>query len=134
MKRSPKHQIRRGTTAVEFAIVAPLLFLFFFAAMEFVRVAMIRHTADNAVYEGCRAGIVPGATAGEVRDETLRVMNSLGVNNVGLTVTPATIDRTTDEVTVRLEIPLDSNSFVPNKFVAGRSIIRELTLRREGSR
>ncbi|MGB7329470.1 MAG: TadE/TadG family type IV pilus assembly protein [Rubripirellula sp.] len=134
MKRSPKTQSRRGTTAVEFAIVAPLLFLFFFAAMEFVRVAMIRHTADNAVYEGCRAGIVPGATNAEVRAETMRVMNSLGVNNVALTVTPATIDRNTDEVTVQLDIPLDSNSFVPNQFVAGRSIIRELTLRREGSR
>ncbi len=47
---------------VEFAIVAPLLFFLFFASMEFCRVAMIRHTADNAVYEGCRVGIIPGAT------------------------------------------------------------------------
>ncbi len=54
---------------VEFAIVAPLLFLFFFAAMEFCRVAMIRHTADNAVYEGCRVGIIPGATVDEAKAE-----------------------------------------------------------------
>lgn len=119
---------------VEFAIVAPLLFFLFFASMEFCRVAMIRHTADNAVYEGCRVGIIPGATNAEVQSETQLILNSLALTNVGITVTPATIDKTTDEVTVRVVVPLDDNSFVPNQFVAGRSVTRELTLRREGIR
>ena len=123
---------RRGATAVEFVVVAPLLFLFFFAAFEFCRVAMIRHTADNAVYEGCRAGIIPGASAPDAQQQTQRIMNSLGVNNVSVTVIPDTIDRETREVTVRLVVPLDANSFVPNQFVAGRSIVRQLTMRREG--
>jgi len=123
---------RSGITAVEFAVVAPLLFLFFFAAVEFCRVAMIGHTAASAVYEGCRVGIVPGATSAEVRAETLRMMNTLGVSNVVVAVIPATIDRHSEEVTVRLEVPLDGNSFVPNQFVAGRSVVRQLTLRREG--
>ena len=134
MKRSKKSKQRSGATIVEFAIVAPLLFLFFFAAMEFCRVAMIRHTADNAVYEGCRVGIIPGATVGEVNTEATRILNSLGVTNVGIDVIPATIDRETDEVTVRIMVPLDDNSFVPNQFFSGRSITRELTLRREGIR
>lgn len=125
---------RRGTTAVEFALVAPLLFLFFFAAFEFVRVAMIRHTADNAVYEACRIGIIPGATSGEVRAEATRIMNTIGASNVGLAVFPGRIDGDTEEVTVRIDVPLDQNSYVPNKFFAGRSIVRELTLRREGNR
>ncbi len=130
---NPK-QVRRGAAAVEFAVVAPLLFLFFFAAFEFCRVAMIRHTADNAVYEGCRAGIIPGASAADAQAEAELIMNSLGVTNVAVTVTPATIRRDTPEVTVRLQVPLDENSFVPNQFVAGRSIVRELTLRRESIR
>ena len=119
---------------VEFAIVGPLLFLFFFAAMEFCRVAMIRHTADTAVYEGCRTGIIPGATAGEAETEARRIMNSLGVTSMNVAVTPASIDRETEEVTVRIAVPLDENSFVPNQFVAGQTIVRELTLRREGIR
>ena len=49
-----KAQCRPGATLLEFAVVVPLLFLCFFAAFEFCRVAMIQHTADNAVYEGCR--------------------------------------------------------------------------------
>jgi Flp pilus assembly protein TadG len=119
---------------VEFAVVAPLLFLFFFAAFEFCRVAMIRHTADNAVYEACRAGIIPGATAIDAQQEAQRIMASLGVNNVNISVTPSSIVRDTPEITVRMEVPLDTNSFVPNQFVAGRSIVRELTLRRENMR
>lgn len=119
---------------VEFAIVAPLLFLFFFAAMEFCRVAMIRHTADNAVYESCRIGIIPGATVGEVNAEAMRILSSLGVTNVDVDVRPAKFKRDTDEVSVRITVPLDDNSFVPNQFFSGRSITRELTLRREGVR
>lgn len=130
----PLRSRRQGAAAVEFAIVAPLLFFFFFAAFEFCRVAMIRHTADNAVYEACRAGIIPGATSLDAQAEAQRIMASLGVNNVNITVTPSTIARDTSEITVRMEVPLDANSFVPNQFVAGRSIVRELTLRRETMR
>lgn len=134
MKRSKKASQRIGATMVEFAIVAPLLFLFFFAAMEFCRVAMIRHTADNAVYEGCRVGIIPGATVGEINNEATRILGSLGVTNVNIDVIPSKIEPDTDEVTVRIVVPLDDNSFVPNQFFSGRSITRELTLRREGIR
>lgn len=130
---SNKNQ-RNGAAMVEFAIIAPLLFFLFFASMEFCRVAMIRHTADNAVYEGCRVGILPGATNAEVQAETQLILNSLALTNAGISVTPAVIDKDSDEVTVRVVVPLDDNSFVPNQFVAGRSVTRELTLRREGIR
>ena len=119
---------------VEFAIVAPLLFFLFFASMEFCRVAMIRHTADNAVYEGCRVGIIPGATSAEIEAETELILNSLALTNVDIKVTPKIIKKDTDEITVRVVVPLDDNSFVPNQFVAGKKITRELTLRREGIR
>ncbi|QDT13303.1 TadE/TadG family type IV pilus assembly protein [Planctomycetes bacterium K23_9] len=125
---------RQGAAMVEFAIVAPILFLFFFAAFEFCRVNMIRHTADNAVYEGARVAIIPGATAAEAEAEARLILNSLGLNNVTVTVTPNTIDRTTEEVTVSAEIPLDQNSFIPHVFTSGRSVDRELTMRREGVR
>jgi Flp pilus assembly protein TadG len=125
---------RRGATIVEFAIVSPILFLMFFAAFEFCRVAMIRHTVDNAVYEGCRVGIIPGATSAEAEAQARQMLSALGVTKSKIQVTPSKIDRDTEEVSVRIEVPLDANSFVPNQFVAGRSIIRELTLRREGVR
>ena len=133
-RRLTKGNNRTGAAMVEFAICAPLLFLLFFASMEFCRVAMIRHTADNAVYEGCRVGIIPGATNAEVVAEAQLILNSLALTNVGVNVTPAVIDKDTDEVTVRVTVPLDDNAWVPNQFVAGRTIDRQLTLRREGIR
>ncbi len=125
---------KRGATAVEFAIVAPVVFLMFFASLEFCRVAMIRHTADNAVYEGARRAMVPGGTATDASDQAALILSSFGVNHVNISVTPATITRSTPEVTVRVRIPLDSNSFVPNQFFAGQTIERELTMQREGTR
>lgn len=132
-KRNIKGQ-RDGAVMVEFAIVVPVLFLLFFASMELCRVAMIRHTVNNAIYEGCRVGIIPGATTGEVQGETQRILSSIGLNNVSISIAPPVIDRSTEEITVRVDVPLDDNSFVPNQFVAGRSVIGQLTLRREGTR
>lgn len=124
---------RRGTTAVEFALTAPIVFLFFFAAFEFCRVAMIRHTADNAVYEGARVAIIPGGSAADARDEAERILNTIGLNTYNINVTPNVIEKSTPEVSVRVRVPLDANSFVPNQFVGGRTIERELTMRREGA-
>ena len=126
-----KRRQRRGAAMVEFAVVAPLLFLFFFAAFEFCRAAMIRHTADNAVYEAARTAVIPGASAAEAETMARQIMASLGVSGVNVTVTPNALDRDTPQVTVRVEVPLSGNSFVPIKFITG-DITRELTMRREG--
>jgi len=119
---------------LEFAVVAPLLFLCFFAAFEFCRVAMIKHTTGNAVYEGCRKAIIPGGTSRDAINEARHVMNTLGIRDFRIQVKPSQITPKTRSVTVRIEVPLNENSFVPNQFVAGKAVIRELTLTREGSR
>lgn len=134
MKRRKNIRHRSGVSLVEFALVVPILFLLFFAAMEFCRVSMIRHAANNAVYEGCRIGIIPGATVQEVRNQAEGVMSTVGVGSFTLNVQPGQIDRDTDEVTVTIDIPLDANSYVPNQFFTGRNIQSELSLRREGVR
>ncbi len=124
---------RRGTALVEFAIVAPLLFFFFFAAFEFCRVAMIRHTVDNAVYEGCRDAIIPGGTAANAQGKAQDILGTLGLSVESVVVTPAVIDDNTTDVTVTVTVDLDSNTFVPPQFTAGKKIVRSLTMQREGS-
>ena len=54
---------RTGATAVEFAIVAPIFYTLVIASLEFGRLNIIRHTADQAAYEAARFAMVPGATA-----------------------------------------------------------------------
>ena len=126
MKIKPRNNAkqRRGAAMVEFAIVVPILFLFFFAAFEFCRANMIRHTVDNAVYEAARTGILPGATSGEVRDEAERILNTLGLNSSSIQVTPGQIEEDTEQVTVRVEVSLDDNSFIAGQFLVRQDIVR----------
>jgi Flp pilus assembly protein TadG len=124
---------RGGVTVVEFAVTAPVLLLFFLSAFEFCRVAMIRHTVDNAVYEGCREAIIPGGTAEDARRKAQEILATLAVDHATITVSPAAINDDTTEVTVTVDVPMDSNTFVPPQFTGGSRIERTLTMQREGS-
>ena len=126
-----KYRQRQGAAMIEFAIVAPLLFLFFFAAFEFCRAAMVRHTVDNAVYEAARVAIIPGATAAEARDTATRILSSIALNNATINIQPTVINRDTEDVTVTITVPYDQNSFVPHQFVGG-DYVGQLTMVREG--
>lgn len=105
--------------------------MFFFASLEFARVNMIRQSIENAVYEGSRRGIVPGATAEDCRDAALGVLTAVLVNNPDVNVTPSTITPDTTEVTVDVSVPVNSNSWVTPLFFADMSITGSMTLNRE---
>lgn len=122
---------RWGVVVTEFAICAPLLFFFFFAALEFSRVNMIRQTVENAVYEGSRRGIVPGATADDCRNSAQVVLNSISVSDATVTVTPSVIVPNTSSVTVAISVPLNSNSWVAPFFFRDRAVANSMTLNRE---
>jgi Flp pilus assembly protein TadG len=126
-----QHRRRRGTTAVEFGVVAPLVFLLFFAAFEFSRMNMIRHTAEVAVYEGARRGIVPGATADHVRARVTQIMGTAGVQDMTITVTPETLTDETTDVAVTVSIPLNNNAWVMPTFLTDMQIESTSVMQRE---
>src|SRR5690242_19596878 len=98
MRTNRNHQRlarRRGAVAVEMAIVLPLLLLVFFSAVELYRLKSIQHAAENAVYEGARNVIVPGAQASEGQAKALAVLAAAGVRSSTATVSPAVIADTT---------------------------------------
>lgn len=137
MRKSKYHRRktdRRGAVAVEMAMTSGLVFFFFFAALEFCRVAMMRHTVEHALYEGARQGIIPGATVAEVESKARSVLRTIGVGSANVTVAPAILDNTTREVSVRIQMPLDRNLFAPAFFFRGKSIDRTFVMQREGPR
>lgn len=119
---------------MEFAIVVPFVLAAFFGAFEFCRVAMIRHAADNAVYEGARQAIIPGGTAGAAQAKAESVLSAVGVNNANVDVQPSVIRDETQDVTIRVSVQLANNSFLPSIFFGNKRVERELTMRREGKR
>ncbi|TWU22692.1 TadE/TadG family type IV pilus assembly protein [Bythopirellula polymerisocia] len=122
---------RLGATVVEFAICCPVLFLFTFAALEFSRVNMIRQTVENSVYEGCRRGIVPGATAANVEAAARFVLDATLISGAQVTVTPSVITEDTTNVSVSVVVPTNANSWVAPFFFTDTQISSDLTMRRE---
>jgi Flp pilus assembly protein TadG len=116
---------------VEFAICAPILFMFFFAALEFGRVNMIRQTVENATYEGSRRGIVPGATANDCRNAAQAVLNTVSTNNATINVTPSVITASTTQVTVAISVPINDNSWVTPLFFKNKTLSNSMTMQRE---
>jgi Flp pilus assembly protein TadG len=125
----PKRSHRRGAVSVETAVTIGIAVLFFFASLEFCRVAMIRHTVNNAVYEGARAGTLPGGTVADAVAECNRVMNTIKLRNVNVTVNPSTITSSTTAITVTVTVPLNQNLFSPAIFFKDRNVVNSLEMK-----
>ncbi len=116
---------------MEFALTSGLAFFFFFAAFEFSRVAMLRGTVDNAIYEAGRVGVLPGATVADVERKCRAILATCLVRTATVTVTPNPIQESSLNLTVRVDLPLDQNLFAPGLFFQGKTISRSLTMERE---
>ena len=126
-----RHNRRTGATTVEFALVVPLVFSFFFAAFEFSRMGMMQHTTEMAAFEGARRSMVPGATAADAVNRANQVLATVGTRDASVTVTPTSITPDTRYVTVAVEVPLDTNAWVGTYFLRGMRFRRSYTLGRE---
>jgi hypothetical protein len=131
MKIRNKPTSRRGATAVEFALAAPIFFLFLLAAFEFGWLNVIRHTADNAAYEAARTAMVPGATVDEAKTKANNLLGIVGARSAQITVTPPTITPETKAVTVAIDIPMDQNGLIVPRFTSATTIHSTSTLRTE---
>ncbi len=122
---------RRGATAVEFAITAPVFFLFLLAAFEFGWLNVLRHTADNAAYEAARAAIIPGATAADAQAKADSLLNIVGARSTKVTISPNPVTVDTDEVTVSIEVPMNKNGLIVPRFTGKTTLVASSTLRTE---
>ncbi len=122
---------RRGATTIETALAAPLLFLIFFAGLEFSRANMVRNVTENAALEGARMGILPGALAQDCVDKANAELLKLKINGAAVAVTPPVITHTTPHITVTVSVPLALNSLPLSKFVMGTTLVQSITLARE---
>lgn len=91
----------RGATAVEFALVAPLLFLALFSLVEIGMLGMMSSGLDNAVFEASRrirTGREDGATSAAAFEDQIcgRIGGSITECRSRLTVSVQKFDRFTD--------------------------------------
>ena len=126
-------QSRRGATLVEFAIVLPIIFLLFFSIISVSRLLMLQHTADTAAYEAARAAMIPGATAGDAVFEADQLLAAAGVNGSAVVVEPSLITQETAFVSVRVDIPVEPNSWILPDQTNNHIVSSEVTLLTERS-
>jgi Flp pilus assembly protein TadG len=131
MKFTRKHNARNGAAAVEFALTAPIFFVFLLASFEFGWMNVLRHSADNAAYEGARAAMVPGATATDAKNKANTILNVVNAKGATVKITPATLSASTKEVTVEVDIPMSKNGLIVPRFSKKSVLHSESTLRTE---
>jgi len=77
---------RRGVAVVEFAVVAPILFLVVFGSIEFCRALMAVQSLEESARAGCRVAILRGATTEEIEAEVDRILAPSGIPKENYTV------------------------------------------------
>ena len=78
---------RKGAAVVEFAIVAPVLFLLVFGMIEYGRMLMVQQTLTNASREGARKGILVNSTSSEVTSTVNSYLASASISGATVTLT-----------------------------------------------
>ena len=66
---------RKGATAVEMAIIAPILVMILFAMTQFSSVFFTRHTLMLAAREGARQLAIEGASVAEAQESAEEYLN-----------------------------------------------------------
>lgn len=126
---------RRGAATVEFALTAPVVFMFFFTALEFGRYNMIHQSANNAAYEAARKCIVPSAKIADAQAVGQAVLGAVGIKGatVGIVLDPTDteIQNTTRKVTVTVTIPVASNLWITPMFTSTAPVVKKCTMTRD---
>jgi len=131
IKKTLAPQPKRGVTAVEFSLVAPIVLLTIFAGVEFVRTNVIRHTVQNASYAASRAVMVPGASKSEAIAEANSLLSLVGITDAQIVFEPSTITEETRFVTTRISIPMAANSWGLSELFGDGILVGESVLRTE---
>ena len=133
-----RKQRRKGAATVEFAIVAPILFLVvILPTFEFGRGLMVAELVTNAARSGCRVGVLPGNSNSTVTSAVNTSLSDQGVTGATTTVTvnggATDVGAATagDTIKVTVSVPYNSNSWIPGSFLAGMSISGSQTMRKE---
>src|SRR5258708_2771796 len=115
--RKPRHLSRCGAAAVEFAVVAPLLFSVVLAILEFGRGMMVAETLSAAARAGARAASLSGATNASATTIVTSNLTGITGTTVTMTVNGATKNASQsvsgDTVALAVSVPYSSVSWLP---------------------
>jgi Flp pilus assembly protein TadG len=129
---------RRAATALEFAIIAPVLFGFVLGVAELGRGFMVAHLLNNAARVGCRTGAVEGRSTSDISTAVTNALTAEGLDSTKATVkvNDGSADASTiasgGELTVSVSMKVSDITWVPGgQYFTSGSLSGQYTLRRE---
>jgi Flp pilus assembly protein TadG len=120
---------RKGTSAVELAIVAPVVVAMIMGQIESSRLGMVAQLLTTAAREGCRVAVLPGVAQTDVQTRVNAVLTGSGIS-VG-TVTPTCTGTTSTwdaapmgtAITVSLSVPYSQVSWLGSPFFLSDAVV-----------
>ncbi|MGE3821224.1 MAG: TadE/TadG family type IV pilus assembly protein [Isosphaeraceae bacterium] len=120
---------RSGTSAVEFALIAPIFVAMMMGQLESSRLGMVSQLITTAAREGCRVAVVEGNTQADVQARVDATLAGSGIS-VG-TVTPTCPSPNTwtsapkgTPITVSLSVPYSQVSWLGTPFFLSGATVR----------
>jgi Flp pilus assembly protein TadG len=128
---------RKGATAAEMAVAAPVVFAVILGIIEISRGLMVIHLLNNAAQAGCRAGIIEGQSTANIKTVVVNALSSTGISAESTTVEvndgtkDASSAQVGDEITVIVSVPTSAVSWIPHASFLKTSLQGQYTMRRE---
>jgi Flp pilus assembly protein TadG len=121
--------VRKGVAAIEFAIIANVLFILVMASFEIARLNLARNLAQDAAYYAARQAMVPGATDAEAHEEAKRILASMFDRGYQVKIHP--LGHESERVMVEVSINLKEVAFFAPMFLPNKSITSVASLKTE---
>jgi Flp pilus assembly protein TadG len=132
---------RRAAAAVEFALVAPFLFVLATGTFELARGIMVRQVLTDAARKACRNGVLPGHTSANITADANNILSDNAVPTSAATITilvnglavDASTAQQNDQVFVKVSVPFNKVAWTPLFYFTNASIESEtLIMMRQG--
>ena len=124
---------RTGAFLVEFAIVAPIMFMLMLATFEFGRAFMVMELLTEGARVGARQGIIDGTTTQQIQQAVINYLSGVGIK--GDTVTVQILydapNPNHPDINVQVTVPLSDVSWVPNPLFTSGTLSGQFTMRQE---
>jgi hypothetical protein len=143
-RRRRRRKVRRGVSAIEFAMVAPAFMIVIAVCGEFSRMCIMRNAAQNACYEAARFAMTEGATVADGIERANQILGRLGTVKADIRINGSDgslneagdveneIQFDTPTVTCQIVINLKDNAVIfPGSMFGENKITAQMTLRTE---
>lgn len=126
---------RRGASTVEFALVAPVFFMFIVGSVELGRGMLVQNVLTNAAREAARVAVIDGTDQSTVEQAAQDYAQAGSLTNATITTDPSNVSAAVpgQPITVNVSINFADASWIPvPQFLGDIELTGTATMRREG--